>query len=252
MKLLGKIALITGGNSGIGLGIATKLREEGAKGVIVGRDSVTLDSAHQYLGGDFLPLRCDVTNLLELVELYQKTQELVGKIDILVVNAGGAISPGTIQAVENVDENSFDVLADLNLKNVFFTVQKALPHLNENASIILVSSIAAYKEFPGMSVYSACKTAVSSLARSMSAELMSRGIKVNVLNPNTIDTLVFDKFGFSGEEVTSVKKQLKDLIPMQRASTPNEMGGVATFLASSDLSYVVGAEIIADGGVVNL
>lgn len=252
MKLSEKTALITGGNSGIGFGIASKFRDEGAKGIIVGRNPMTLDLSTHALGDDFLPLQCDVTNLMELDELYKKTDELVGKLDILVVNAGGAIGPGTLQPIDQFDEDSYDALTDLNLKSTFFSVQKALPYLNDNASIILVFSIAAHKGFPGMSVYAACKAGVRSLARSLAAELMPRGIRVNALSPGTVDTPVFEKFGFSEEEVQGIKSQFKDLIPMQRAGTPSEMGGVAAFLASSDSSFVTGEEIIADGGVVNL
>jgi len=252
MRLSGKVVLITGGNSGIGLGIAHRFRDEGARGVIVGRNPETLNLASQSLGSDFLPLQCDVTNLEELEVLYKTARKQMGKIDVLVVNAGGSIGPGTIQPFDQVDEKTFDGLTNLNMKSTFYTVQKALPYLNDGASIILVSSIAVHKGFPGMSVYSACKAAVRNLARSLSVELMPRGIRVNVLSPGTIDTPVFEKFGFSEEEISKMKAQFKDLIPMKRTGTPEEMGGVAAFLACSDSSFVVGEEIIADGGVVNL
>ena len=175
-----------------------------------------------------------------------------GKIDVLVVNAGGAVGTGSIQPFAEVDEQSFDAMADLNFKSVFFTVQKALPHVNDGASIILVASIAVHKGFPGMSVYGACKGAVRSLARTLSAELMPRGIRVNVLSPGTIDTPVFDRLGFSEAEAGAMKEQFASLIPMQRMGAPSEMGGVVAFLASSDSSFVVGEEIVADGGVVNV
>lgn len=252
MKLQNKSVLITGGNSGIGLGIATKLREEGAKGVIVGRNPDTLASASHSLGDDFVALQCDVTKLDELEGMFRRAEEAVGKLDVLVVNAGGAVGAGSIQPFADVDEHSFAAMTDLNFKSVFFTVQKALPHLNDGASIILVASIAVHKGFPGMSVYGACKGAVRSLARTLSTELMPRAIRVNVLSPGTIDTPVFSRLGFSEDEATAMKEEFAGLIPMKRTGSPGEMGGVAAFLASSDSSFVVGEEIVADGGVVNL
>lgn len=252
MRLSGKNVLITGGNSGIGLAIAHRFRDEGARGVIAGRNSETLESASQSLGPDFLPLQCDVTKHEELENLYKTAEEQWGKIDVLVVNAGGSVGAGTIQLFEHVDEDCFDAITNLNMKSTFYTVQKSLSHLNDGASIILISSIAAHKGFSGMSVYSACKAAVRNFARSFSAELMPRGIRVNVLSPGTIDTPVFEKFGFSEEEMSVLKDQFKELIPLKRTGTPEEMGGVAVFLACSDSSFVIGEEIIADGGVVNL
>ncbi len=252
MKLSGKIAVITGGNSGIGFGIARRFADEGAKGVIIGRNQETLDAAGRALGGAFLPVQCDVTLIENLESAFQDAADQFGGIDVLVVNAGGAVGPGSVQPFAEVDEDSFDAMTDLNLKSTFFTIQKALPHLNDGASVIIVSSIAAHKAFPGMSVYSAAKAGVRTLARTLSAELMERRIRVNVLSPGTVDTPVFDKMGFTAAEVSNMKSSFKDIIPLGRAGTADEMGGVATFLASSDSSFIVGEEIVADGGVVNL
>ncbi len=252
MKLSGKIAVITGGNSGIGFGIARRLADEGAKGIIIGRNQKTLDDASKKLGGAFLPIQCDVTQIESLEFAFKDAKEQFGGIDVLVVNAGGAVGPGTVQPFAEVDEQSFDSMTNLNLKSTFFTVQKALPHLNDGASVILISSIAAHKAFPGMSVYSAAKAGVRTLARTLSAELMERGIRINVLSPGTIDTPVFDKMGFTDTEVSNMKSGFKDIIPMGRAGSPEEMGGAALFLASSDSPFIVGEEIVADGGVVNL
>lgn len=252
MKLSGKIAVITGGNSGIGFGIARRFADEGAKGVIIGRNQETLDATGRALGGAFLPVQCDVTLIENLESAFQDAADQFGGIDVLVVNAGGAVGPGSVQPFAEVDEDSFDAMTDLNLKSTFFTIQKALPHLNDGASVIIVSSIAAHKAFPGMSVYSAAKAGVRTLARTLSAELMERRIRVNVLSPGTVDTPVFDKMGFTAAEVSNMKNSFKDIIPLGRAGTADEMGGVATFLASSDSSFIVGEEIVADGGVVNL
>ncbi len=252
MRLQDKTVLVTGGNSGIGLGIATRLQEEGAKGIIVGRNEERLAQATETLGQDFRSLACDVTQVTELESMFQKAHETVGKLDVLVVNAGGAVGAGSIQPFADFDEASFAAMTDLNFKSVFFTVQKALPYLNDGASIILVASIAVHKGFPGMTVYGACKGAVRSLARSLSTELMPRKIRVNVLSPGTIETPVFERLGFSPTEVEGMKDQFAQLIPMQRIGSPAEMGAVVAFLASSDSSFIVGEEIIADGGVVNL
>ena len=252
MKLSGKTTVITGGNSGIGFGIARRFADDGATGIIIGRNEERLAQASRDLDGAFAPLRCDVTDIDALESTFADIGEQLGHIDVLVVNAGGAVGAGTIQPFEHVDATSFDAMTNLNLRSVFFTVQKALPYLSDNASVILVSSIAAHKAFPGMSVYSAAKAGVRALARSMSAELLGRGIRVNVLSPGTIDTPVFDKMGLPESEVTKFKGEFENIIPVRRAGTPKEMGATAAFLASSDSSFIVGAEIIADGGVVNL
>ena len=252
MRLSGKIAVVTGGNSGIGFGIARRLADEGAKGIIIGRNQKTLDDASDQLGGAFLPIRCDVTQIESLESAFEGAKNQFGGIDVLVVNAGGAVGPGSVQPFADVDEQSFDSMTDLNLKSTFFTVQKALPYLNDGASVILISSIAAHKAFPGMSVYSAAKAGVRTLARTLSTELMGLGIRVNVLSPGTVDTPVFDKMGFTDADVSEIKSGFKDIIPLGRAGTPEEMGGAAVFLASSDSSFIVGEEIVVDGGVVNL
>lgn len=252
MKLNGKVAVITGGNSGIGLGIAQEFKSEGAVGVIFGRTQQTLDEAIEKLGPDFLSVRGDVTRIDDLEKLYEQTAKRFGKIDILVANAGGAIGPGTVGSVAEVDEESYDRMADLNLKSVFFTVQKALPNLNNGASIVLVASIAAHKGFAGFSIYNASKAGVRSFARTFSAELIDRGIRVNVLSPGPIDTPVFGKFGIPVDQAAQAKEEFKSLIPLKRMGTAEEMGKIAVFLASSDSSFVVGDEIIADGGLVNL
>jgi NAD(P)-dependent dehydrogenase (short-subunit alcohol dehydrogenase family) len=252
MRLKNRVAVITGGNSGIGLGIAGEFKREGAKGIVVGRNKERNEEAARKLAPDFTAFQADVTRLDDLDRLYKDISLKFGAIDILVANAGGAVGPGTLGMVGDVDESSFDRMMNLNLKSVFFTVQKALPFLNNPASIILVASIAAHKGFAGMSVYNACKAGVRSLARTFSAELVGRGIRVNVLTPGTIDTPVFDKLGLPEEQAEQAKKQFENLIPLKRIGTPEEMGRIAVFLASDDSGFVIGEEIIADGGVVNL
>lgn len=252
MRLNGKVALVTGGNSGIGYGIAQDFKSEGVVGVIVGRNKTTLNESVQKLGSDFMAVSADVTKMEDLDRMYEETTGRFGKIDVLVVNAGGAIGPGSLGSLADVTEESYDRMVALNMKSVYFTVQKALPYLNKGASIILVASIAVHKAFPGLGVYSACKAGVRSMARSFSSELLEQGIRVNVLSPGTIDTPLFGSLGIPDEAATQAKAQFEELIPLKRMGTAQEMGKVATFLASSDSSFVIGEEIIADGGVVNL
>lgn len=252
MKLSGKVAVITGGSSGIGLGIAQEFKKEGAKGAIVGRTQETLDAAAQQLGDNFLALQGDVTRLADLERVFQAVADKFGKLDALVVNAGGAVGAGTLGTVITTTEDDFQRMVDLNLKSVFFTVQKALPYLNDGAAIVLVSSAAAHRAFPGQAVYAATKAGVVSFARSFSLDLLARNIRVNVLSPGTIDTPVFDKFGLSAEATAQAKSFFVDNGPLKRMGQPSEMGRVAVFLASEDSSFVLGTEVLADGGVINL
>jgi len=252
MRLENKVAVITGGNSGIGFGIACEFKREGAKGVITGRSQSKIDSSLQELGPNFAGFQGDVTNLDELEELFQTTTDKFGKLDILVANAGGAIGHGSLGSVADTTESDFTKMMDLNLKSVFFTVQKALPYLNDGSSIILVSSIAGQKALPGLTVYSAAKAGVRSFARTFSSDLLDRKIRVNVLSPGTIETPVFERMGLPEDAIDQAKEQFESIIPLKRIGQPSEMGKVAVFLASDDSSFVLGEEIIADGGVVNL
>ena len=252
MKLQGKVAVITGGNSGIGFGIAQEFKKEGAKGAIIGRNQETLDAAAQELGDDFIALKGDVTQLADLERVFQAVADKFGNIDTLVVNAGGAIGTGTVASVATATEADFQQAIDLNLKSVFFTVQKALPYLNDGASIVLVSSNSAHKAFAGLTIYSAAKAGVISFARSFSKDLLDRQIRVNVLSPGTIDTPVFGKFGLPADVAVQAKADFVETIPLKRIGQPREMGRVAVFLASEDSSFLLGNEVLADGGSINL
>ncbi len=252
MRLKNKVIVVTGGNSGIGLAIAQDFKNEGAKGVIVGRNSERLEEASKALGDDFIAIKADVTNMDDLKNLFEKTHEKFGNIDVVVANAGGGIGEGTFLPFADVDEKSFDAMVDVNFKSAFFTVQNALPFMNDGSSVVLVSSIVTHKGFPGTSVYTAAKGAVRTLARTLSAELLDRKIRVNVLSPGPVETPVFEKFGLPPEAVPETKAFFTSIVPMKRIGQPEEMAKVATFLASSDSSYILGEEIRADGGVVNL
>jgi len=251
MRLKDKVAVITGGNSGIGFGIAQEFKREGAKGVIVGRNQETLDISINELGSGFIAIKGDVTKLEDLERVFKDTSEKYGKLDILVVNAGGGVGSGTLGSVVDTSVSDYEKMMDLNLRSVFFTVQKALSYLKDGSSIVLTASIAAQKAFPGMAVYSAAKAGVRSFARSFSSDLLDRNIRVNVLSPGTIETPVFGKMGLPEEVISQAKSQFEDLIPIKRIGQPKEMGKVAVFLASEDSSFILGEEIIADGGVAN-
>ena len=248
MKLQGKVAVVTGGNSGIGLAIAREFTVQGADVVVFGRNPETLDEAVQSIGNGTLGVQGDVTRLADLDRLYQETVARFGKIDILVANAGIA-RPAPL---DQTDEALFDLTSDINFKGAFFTVQKAVPHLNDGASIILVTSSGNVKGLPNFSVYVATKAAVRSLARSFSAELLPRGIRVNALSPGPIETPIFGRMGLPEEAMDGIAAQMTEMIPIKRFGKPEEMAKAALFLASSDSSYVVGSELVADGGLSQL
>jgi NAD(P)-dependent dehydrogenase (short-subunit alcohol dehydrogenase family) len=246
-KLKNKVAVITGGNSGIGLGIAEAFKNEGAVGAIVGRNQHTLDSAVARLGNDFIAINADVTNLASLEEAFKKTAEKFGKVDIIVANAGG----GTIGTVADISEADYDKTMDLNLKSVYFTVQKALPYMNDGGSIILIGSNAAHRAHASFTLYGAAKAAVIYLAKGFSSDLLNRKIRANVITPGTTDTPAFDKF-IPAEQIEAVKKHYAGVMPIGRIGQPSDIGKTAVFLASDDSSFMLGAELLVDGGMTYL
>jgi NAD(P)-dependent dehydrogenase (short-subunit alcohol dehydrogenase family) len=250
-KLKNKVAVVTGGNSGIGFGIAEAFQQEGAVGTITGRNQATLTHSVQALGTSFIGLPGDVTKMADLERIFKDTFERFGKIDALVVNAGGVVDGTPMGAIMDVTEGGYDGYMDLNLKSAYFTVQKALPYLNEGASIILIGSSAAHRAAPGMAIYAAAKAAVISLAKGLSLDLLARKIRVNALSPGSIDTPAFDKM-VPQEQLDQVKQVWIDLIPVGRMGLPSEMGKAAVFLASDDSSFVVGTELLADGGMTTI
>ena len=247
-KLENKVAVITGGNSGIGLSTAKLFQAEGARVVITGRRQDVVDSAVKEIGGDSVGFTSDASKLDDIVALYDNIKERFGKIDVLFLNAGIAkFGPFT-----SVDEAAFDAMLNINLKGLFFNVQKALPLLNEGASVIFTTSIADQKGFPDTSVYSATKAAVRSLARTLSAELVDKKIRVNAIAPGPIDTPIFEKLGVPAEAVGEVKEGFASTVPMKRMGSPDEIARAALFLASDDSSFVLGIELVVDGGVAQL
>jgi NAD(P)-dependent dehydrogenase (short-subunit alcohol dehydrogenase family) len=251
MRLKDKVAVVTGGNSGIGFGIAEAFNREGARGVITGRNQANLDSSIAQLGANFIGIAGDVTKLDDLEKTFKETAEQFGKIDVLVVNAGGTVDGAQMGSVADIGEESYDLTMALNLKSVYFTVNKALPYMNDGASIVLIGSSAAHRAAPGMSVYSAAKAAVISFARGFSLDLLHRKIRVNVLSPGTIDTPVFDKM-LPAEHVDPVKQMWQRQIPAARIGQPSDIGNAAVFLASEESSFLLGTEILSDGGMTNI
>src|SRR6267378_3568655 len=237
-KLTGKVAVVTGGNSGIGLATAKRFREEGAKVVISGRDQKTLDEAVKTIGGD-------VSKLSDLDRLYKTVAEKFGKIDVLFANAGIA----KFALVGDSTEALFDETFDVNVKGVFFTIQKALPLLNEGASIIINSSVANQTGAASASVYAATKAAVRSFARTLTSELVDRGIRINVVSPGPITTPIFGRTGLPQEAVDEFARGIKERVPMKRFGKPEEIASTVLFLATPESSYITGVDINVDGGM---
>jgi len=244
-KLENKVAVITGGNSGIGLATAVLFAEEGAKVAVTGRNPESLENAIQQMGNDALGIVSDVTDLKSIIDAYKKISDKLGKIDVLVVNAGIAESA----PFKDFTEAQFDNTINVNFKGVFFSAQYALPFLNDGASIILTSSATNEKGFPGVAAYAASKAAVRSLARSLSTDLMDRNIRVNVLSPGAIDTPIFGRGGASPEELAGIKDYMVSTIPAKRLGTSEEVAEAFLFLASDASRYMLGAELVIDGGV---
>jgi NAD(P)-dependent dehydrogenase (short-subunit alcohol dehydrogenase family) len=248
MKLNNKIAVITGGNSGIGLATAQAFIQEGARVIIVGRNQQALDEAVISLGEKATAIQADIANLADIDSLYATIKNEIGNIDIIVVNAG--VAP--VRPLPQVDEAHFDQIMDINVKGAYFTVQKALPVLNDGAAIVLVASAASVSGLPGLSVYNASKAALRSLSRTFSAELVNRGIRVNTISPGPIETPIFGKMELPAETAGEVGESILNQVPMKRMGKPEEMAKAILFLASSDSSYVLGTELFADGGMYQI
>jgi NAD(P)-dependent dehydrogenase (short-subunit alcohol dehydrogenase family) len=244
MKLEGKVAVITGGNSGIGLATARRFVAEGAHVFITGRRQAELDEAVAQLGRNVTGVPGDVSNLADLDRLFATVKQQQGRLDVLFANAAiVALAP-----LGSITEEHFDKVFTINVKGLLFTVQKALPLLSEGASIILNASIVGSKGLPSNSVYSASKAAVRSFARTWTTDLKSRRIRVNAVSPGSIDTPDFNELLASSPAGDERRKMIAGGIPVGRLGTPDEVARAVVFLASDDSSYITGTELFVDGG----
>jgi NAD(P)-dependent dehydrogenase (short-subunit alcohol dehydrogenase family) len=241
-NLQGKTVVVTGGNSGMGYATAKKFRELGANVIITGRNRQALDEAATTLG--VTGVLADQANLEAIDDLVSQVKEKFGGVDVLFINAGvAAFAP-----VEQMTEEQFDNIMDVNFKGAFFTLQKFLPILREGASVINLSSINAYTGMPNTAVYAASKAALNALTRTAAYELAPRGIRVNSVNPGPVNTAIFGKLGMPEEAINEFASAMQERIPMKRFGEPDDIASLVSFLASDEASFITGSEYNIDGG----
>jgi len=246
-RLFNKTAVVTGGNSGIGLATAKAFIAEGANVIITGRNRVSLDRAVAELGASAKGVLLDVADLADVRQLAGRVSAIASSVDVVFVNAGIAkFSP-----IEGVDEAFFDEQFDVNVKGAYFTIQQLLPLMNDGGSIVLNTSINAHIGMPNASVYAATKAALLTFAKNLSAELLPRKIRVNAVSPGPVTTPLHEKL-VPAEALEETAAGIRSLIPLGRFGTPDEIAKIAVFFASDDSSFVLGAELIADGGMATL
>jgi NAD(P)-dependent dehydrogenase (short-subunit alcohol dehydrogenase family) len=242
-KLDGKVAVITGGSTGIGLATAKRFAEEGAYVFITGRRQAELDAAAKEIGPKAVAVKADASNMADLAHLFDTVRAARGKIDILFANAGVY----DFTPFGKITEESYDKMFDINVKGVLFTVQQAVPLMADGGSIILTGSVSGSKGFESFTVYNATKAAIRSFARTWTSDLKARGIRVNVVSPGPIQTPGFDVFAND-----DVKQYLKSIVPLGRIATADEVAKTVLFLASDDASCVAGVELFVDGGLAQI
>lgn len=243
-----KVAVVTGGNSGIGLATARAYVREGAKVAITGRSDATLKAAQKELGPDVLAIKADFSKVAEIASAMDRIKERFGRIDALFVNAG----IGKFVPFEEVTEEFFDETMATNLKGAFFTVQKAVPLFSKGAAVVLNASINAHLGMPGSTVYGASKAAVVNLAKTLSADLLSRGVRVNVVSPGPISTPILDRMGLPEEATRQIRDNITQQVPLKRFGHPDEIAAAVLYLSSSESTYVLGTELVVDGGMIEL
>jgi NAD(P)-dependent dehydrogenase (short-subunit alcohol dehydrogenase family) len=245
MRLAGKTALITGGNSGIGLATAKLFVAEGAKVAITGRDKVKLDAAVEQLGANAIGIVADATDIPATEHAVASAVDKFGKLDIVFANAGiGGNTP-----IGGTKLDGFEAILKTNITAVFFTVQAAAAHLNDNASVILNGSVISVLGNPGYAAYAASKAGVRAMARVMASELSPRGIRVNLVSPGATATPIWDSVAPTPDAFAVFEKRMSQSIPLGRLGQPEEVAKTVLFLASDDASNVQGAEIFVDGGI---
>ena len=243
-RLENKVAVITGGASGIGLATAKEFKKEGAKVVLFDVNAARLAEASAFFNGDVLTVQGDVRSHTELVDLFEQTKAKYGKVDVLFANAGLA----SVAPIEQVTEAMYDEMMDVNVKGAYFTVQKALPYLNAPASVIFTSSISGHMGQHSLSVYAMTKLALRSLAKTLSAELVSRGVRVNVVSPGFFHTAGYDRLGIPEEAIKAMLDGAASQNMSGRIGQLEEVARAVVYLASPESSYTVGTELIVDGG----
>jgi NAD(P)-dependent dehydrogenase (short-subunit alcohol dehydrogenase family) len=248
MRLSNKVALITGGTSGIGLEAARLFHSEGARVIVTGADQARLDAASRELGSDVLALRADLRMPDELDKVFDEIQRRFGRLDILFANAG----VGLAAPLDAVTEEQIDEQFAVNFKGIFFAVQKAAPLLAKGGSVVLTTSFLDAVGTPGLSILSATKAAVRSLARSLGAELAPRGIRVNAVSPGPISTPFHSKLGLSAQQLKEAAGGIEARVPLHRFGEAAEVAKAALFLASDEASFMTGSEVVVDGGLSQL
>lgn len=243
-KLTGKTALVTGGTTGIGFATAKLFLEQGARVAIIGQNKERLNEAAKQLDNKVLAIRADMSKVSYIEAMFEKVKEVFGSLDILFVNAGIA----KLAPMDAVDEKLIDEVFNINFKGTFFTIQKAAPIMSEGSSVVVNTSVNNQMGMAGSSIYGASKAAVRSLVRVLGGELIGRGIRVNAVSPGPVQTPIYGKLGVPEEQLQEFASQLQQKIPMQRFGNPDEIAKAVLFLASEDSSFVLGEELIVDGG----
>ncbi|MBV9037137.1 MAG: SDR family oxidoreductase [Acidobacteriaceae bacterium] len=244
-RLKGKRALITGGSSGIGLETARLFLREGARVVITGQSTANLEGARQEFGDQVLAFASDSSDVAQQKQLAERIGAAFGQLDVLLINAGVA----DLKPVEAWSEAAYNRTFDINVRGPFFLIQALLPIFANPASIVLNASVNAHVGMPNTSVYGASKAALLSLARTLSSELVARGIRVNAVSPGPIETPLYSKLGLTGDDLQNVSESIRNQLPVRRFGHPSEIANAVLFLASDEAAFAVGSELIIDGGL---